>query len=504
MEARPDTPPAARRDVRRWLPWLPVAGLVIPFAVLLIQQLSELGDRRLPCCDYSVLELGTRAFLRGEQSTGLYSRGGWRHPGPITFVWSAVARLLPGHGFAEHQVATVAVHMAALGAVIVVLRRRLSVPGFAVAVSVLALWVWRFDIDQFREPWNPFTAMSWTMAAVVLSVAFATRIGWGALVAFAAIGSFAVQTHVGSAPVVVLATILVVRTLRARWADPGRVGAVRRVLVVVSVTWALPIVDMVFGDHNLLDVATGTERGWSVGDPWLATMRLLGAGPSAMGRYFGPESPYVAAHGATAAEVAGLVIVVLLSAMVYARRDRHPFAFQVSALSWVGVLVTAVMLQTTAGPFYRYLLLPVVGLSALIWIAGVVVVVETIASNLPPLVVPLVAALVASAVGVMTAVGVDAEHLVSRYGSDSIERSVKAVEQTCDSLPDEVVVEVSDVGGEIAWSEAMPVIVALDRCTSVSVTGVSGFIAGPGFTAADDAVPNYRIDGTGWSAVAAD
>ncbi|MFM8563230.1 MAG: hypothetical protein ACKOCE_04965 [Acidimicrobiia bacterium] len=504
MEARPDRPPVARHDVRRWLSWLPVAGLAIPFVVLLIQQFSELGDRRLPCCDYSALELGTRAFLRGEQLTGSYSRGGWRHPGPITFVWSAVARLLPGHGFAEHQVATVAVHMAALGAVVAVLRRRLSDPGFAVSVTVLAVWVWRFDIDQFREPWNPFTAMSWTMAAVAISVAFATRIGWGALVAFAVVGSFAVQTHVGSAPVVVLATVLVARTLRARWADPGRVGAVRRVLMVGTVIWTLPLVDLMFGDHNMLDVATGTERGWSVGDPWLATLRLLGAGPSAMGRYFGPESPYVTAHGLGVSEVAGVVIAVLLSALVYARRDRQPFAFQVSALSWAGVLVTAMMLQTTAGPFYRYLLLPVVGLSALIWVVGVAVLVETIASDLPPIVVPLVAVLATSVIGVVTAVGVDSEHLVGRYGNDSIERSVRAVEGMCDSLPEEVVVEVSDAGGEMAWTEAMPVIVALDRCTSVSVVGVSGFIAGPGFAADADAVPNYRISGTGWSAVAAD
>ena len=43
--------------------WFAVAGLTIPFVVLLIQQFTELSDRRLPCCDYSALELGTRAFL---------------------------------------------------------------------------------------------------------------------------------------------------------------------------------------------------------------------------------------------------------------------------------------------------------------------------------------------------------------------------------------------------------------------------------------------------------
>jgi hypothetical protein len=36
------------------------------------------------------------------------------------------------------------------------------------------------------------------------------------------------------------------------------------------------------------------------------------------------------------------------------------------------------------------------------------------------------------------------------------------------------------------------------------VTGISGFIAGPGFEADDDAVPNYFIEGAGWSTTSPD
>ena len=490
-----------------WRPaWtrLAIVGLAVPLVVLLIQQLTELGDRRLPCCDYSALELGTRAFLRGEQLTGLYSREGWRHPGPITFVWSSIARVLPGSGFAEHQVATVVVHMTALGAVVWAFRKRLTATGFMVAIAVLVTLVWRFDIDQFREPWNPFTAMSWATLAVVLAAGFATSGGWAWLTGFVVIGSFAIQTHVGTAPMVVMAAVVVYRELRRRRDHDGRRSALVRTSALGALIWLLPVIDLLRGDHNLFDVATGTDRGWASGDLWNTVVRLVGMGPSSMGRHFGPSSPYIAAEGLTVGEFLMVIIVVMLSVAVWRSRRRAPFAFMVTALSWSGIAVTVALIQTTSGPFYRYLLLPVAGASMLIWIMGVVVVVESVASRSPRLVVPMAATSIALAVGIIAAVGVDSEHLVGRYGSADIERAVDEVRANCDSLDDHVVVEVSDVGGEIAWSEAMPVIVALDRCTSVTVTGITGFIAGPGFEAEDDAVPNYRIDGAGWSAITDD
>lgn len=485
-------------------PWLAIGGLVVPFVVLLIQQLTELADRRLPCCDYSALELGTRAFLRGEQFTGLYSREGWRHPGPITFVWSSIARLLPGNGFAEHQVAAVAVHVSALGGVVWAFRKRLTATGCMVAVAALVAFVWRFDIDHFREPWNPFTAMSWATLAVVLAAGFATSGGWAWLTGFVVFGSFAVQTHVGTALVVVIAALVVVRELRRRWNHEGRRSALARTSMFALLIWLLPLVDLVRGDGNLFDVATGTDRGWASGDLWSTVARLVGLGPSAMGRYFGPSSPYIEAGELRVVDLLMVVIAVSLSWAVWRARRRAPFAFTVTALSWAGIALTAVLVQTTSGPFYRYLLLPVAGLSALIWIMGVVVVVETVASRTPRWVVPGLAVTIAAVSGIITAVGVGSEHLVGRYGDADIDRAVDEVRANCDSLGEDVVVQVSEVGDEIAWTFALPVIVALDRCTTVTVTGFTGFIAGPGFEAEDDAEPDYFIEGSGWSADAPD
>jgi hypothetical protein len=223
-----------------------------------------------------------------------------------------------------------------------------------------------------------------------------------------------------------------------------------------------------------------------------------------MGRYFGPSSPYIEAGDVGVFEILMFVLAVSLSWMVWRARHRTPFAFMVTVLSWAGIAVTVALIQTTSGPFYRYLLLPVAGLSALIWIMGVVVVVESVASQAPRPLVPTLAGSIAVVVGVFTAVGVDSEHLVGRYGDADIDRAVNEVRENCDDLPDELVVQVSDAGDEIAWSDAMPVIVALDRCTSVTVMGITGFIAGPGFEADDDAVPNFLIEGLGWSAYAPD
>jgi len=488
----------------RLLRWLVLVGLVVPFVVLLIQQLSELSDRRLPCCDYSALELGTRAFLRGEQLTGLYSREGWRHPGPITFVWSSLARPLPGNGFAEHQVATVVVHAVAWAAMLWAMRKRLSPVAFTVAVASVVTFVWRFDIDQFREPWNPHTAMSWAALSVVLAAGFVTAGGWSWLTAFVVVASFAVQTHVGTAPVIAIGALLVVREVWRRRGHSGRRRAIIRSLLVGTLVWLLPIIDMVWGDGNFLDVATGTDRGWASGDLWSTVLRSVGLAPSAMGRFFGPSSPYVSADAIGVAEIVAALVAVSLTWLVWRARHQTPFAAAVVALSWTGLLLTALLLQVTAGPVYRYLLLPTVGLSALIWIMGLAVAAEAIASRLPNRVVPVMATVVSVAIGVLAAVGVDSEHLVGRYGDADIDKAVDAVRTECSSLPDHVVVEVADTGGEIAWGEAMPVIVALDRCTSVSVTGLTGFIAGPGFEADEDEGPDYFISGTGWSAVVPD
>jgi hypothetical protein len=149
-------------------------------------------------------------------------------------------------------------------------------------------------------------------------------------------------------------------------------------------------------------------------------------------------------------------------------------------------------------------LLPVAGLAALVWIAGLVVIVETVADRMPPLIIPTAAAIISIVVGVISAVGVDSEHLVGIYGDERIDQAVNDIRANCDAFPDKVVVDVADVGDEVAWTEAMPVIVALDDCAHVTVTGLSGFIAGPGYQADDDAVVNYRIDGFGWSAVVND
>jgi hypothetical protein len=383
-------------------------------------------------------------------------------------------------------------------------RKRVTATAFSIALAMLVVFLWRFDIDQFREPWNPFTAMSWATLAVVLVAGFVTGGGWNWLIGFFVAGSFAVQTHVGTAPVVVIAALLVAREVRWRWNNDGRRSALVRTSMLALLIWMLPLVDLIRGDGNLFDVATGTDRGWASGDVWTALVRLIGLCPSAMGGYFGPSSPYIEASGLGVFEVAMALVASLLSWVVWRARRRTPFAFMVTALSWSGIALTAVLVQTTSGPFYRYLLLPVAGLSALIWIMGVVVVVESVASRAPRWLEPVLAASIAVVLGIVTAIGVDSEHLVSRYGDADIDRAVDAVRQNCATFDDDLVVQVSETGDEIAWTEAMPVIVALDRCTTVTVTGISGFIAGPGFEADDDAVPNYFIEGAGWSTTSPD
>ena len=463
-----------------------VLGLVVPFVVLLIQQFTEVGDPTIPCCDYAVLEMGTRSFLRGEQLVGLYSREGWRHPGPVPFIWSAPFSLLPFRGFAKYQIAVVVMHMVAFGVYVAAIARRVRPTSVVALVALCSFFVWRFDVNQFREPWNPYMAMSLGVVALVAAARVFVDSSGAWLVVFALAGSMAVQTHLGSAPLVGgLLILLVVMAHRGRLSVDGK--SVKRAGVVTGALWLLPLIDLVVGDHNFFEVfrRSGDGPDMSLRAIGRALVWMMSLSPDHLGRFFGTSSPFI--DGGSPTIVNWLITLVSIGggAWVLTKRHSQPFLAWMVALAFGGILLTTGALVVADGPFIRYLMLPMFGLSLVVWTAIVLAVAERLSDNSKWLTVSA-----ASVFGLLATFSVSGSHLSRQYSNELIETVVTGIRENCDDLPDRTVVNVDE---SVSWADAVAFVDQMDRCTDVRVTRGIGFIAGQGFEASSDDIANVRI-----------
>ncbi len=504
------TPTEGTREVdvdRR--PWRTIAqftgsgALLAPLIVLLVQQFTQLGwgasssapERwAIPCCDYAALELGTRAYVSGEQWMGLYSRQGWRHPGPAPFLWDAMFRILPGHAFAEHQVAAVALAIVAVGALVLFAWRHTSTVAALVGLCVVAAWMLRFDIGMLREPWNPISSMLWVGIFVVCAATFAStprsrRSGW-AIVGAAISGSMAVQAHLGAAPIVVIGVIMIaVGAWRARDARPVQRGALYACLALL-VLWALPLLDLAFGDHGLWRIVTvdddPSNTGFSWGDAMRTMVQAIGLGPARQGVALGPASPFLPTASLTIGQVVAAIAGVALGIRVLMTRQRHRRLAFATALALVGLVVTTAMVGLAGSQYYPYLLLPVVMCGPIVWMCGAIALTTDLLRHLRAVWRSIVSGVVAVALIAFAIVGIGSlpsDTLLDRYLSPDLASLERSVLDRCESVPTHPIVWVQP---GVDWTIALPLIATIDRCATVKVRTWESFLAGEPYRAPSD------------------
>lgn len=489
--------PRSQRAARLIERWAPVAGLTavaVPFVVLVVRQLSNLRVEGTPCCDWAALEMGTRAFLRGEQLVGLYSREGWRHPGPAQFLWDSLFRVLPGRSFAEHQVAAAVLGGLAIATVALAALRRLGRNAMLSALAVVAVWMVRFGVEEWALPWNPVTAMSWVVITVVAAAAYTSGGSRWWLLATAAAGSMAVQTHVGTAPAVAVPAALVVVHAWRRRAEPGAGPRVYWVAVVIGLLWLLPLIDLVAVDHSLataidellFSAKTDPVRRRDVAK---ALVHILGMSPAHQGTDFGLDSPYSSGAALTLRTVALAIAGLALGVYAVVRRKRHRLSSQLVVMAGTGLVLTGIALTRANGPFYRYLVFPAIGLGALVWVGGFIAITADLANRWPAR-RNLLALAQLGIVVVAAAIAIPPSRppLATSASNATIQELSAGVRAACDELPD-----VAIVTSTAQWTDELPVAAAIERCTTVRVVGWSGFIAGQPYEADDDAEPNVYI-----------
>jgi hypothetical protein len=191
-------PQGERRWPLRWLHWAWIAVAAVPFLIAA----GHAATRSVTLgADFALSGLAISDAAHLHQLVGPYSRMGWSHPGPTWFYLLApVFTLLGSTGAALHASFLV---LQALWSALLVAAAGRSRP-WAQPVAALALLVYclRMPTIVLVNPWNPFALL--IPASVLLVLAGRGAAGsLPALVGAGVVGSFMVQTHVGTAPLVV-------------------------------------------------------------------------------------------------------------------------------------------------------------------------------------------------------------------------------------------------------------------------------------------------------------
>ncbi|HEX2575011.1 MAG TPA: hypothetical protein VHK88_01595, partial [Aquihabitans sp.] len=264
-----DAPRAGRTD-RRWLVVGLLVGLPIVILVIALAQRTWYPTGDLAQAELRMRSLPDRPPLLGAAGRIVDEQGRQgNHPGPLMFwaTWPLYALL--GRSAWAFEAATALVNLAWLSASVWLVARR---AGTAVSawygVTALVL-IGGYGLNALSQPWNPWVALLPFTVLVLATWSALAGDRWMAVLAVAA-GSYAIQGHVGYAPVVLPLVALALaapawawwrgrRGGREREAPPEHAGArgagvtsgPRRWLVPTLVAigvgllaWSGPVVDL--------------------------------------------------------------------------------------------------------------------------------------------------------------------------------------------------------------------------------------------------------------------
>lgn len=335
-----------------------VAGLVL--LVLQAGKATDFGG------DASLLELATMEAASGRRLLGAYSRYGWHHPGPAYFYVLAVPYRLLGPDAGLQAGALLVNAVAAVGVVACVRRMAGTRAAWGAAAVVLAVCLGVGPI-YLRDPWNPFVVVLPLLLFAVLCAAVAAgrpRALWVAAV----VGSFCVQTHVGTAPLVaVLGLMVVAIRLRGRAARPVRSAATVVALAALALVWLPPLAEQVRADVGNLTSLARFAVGPHPGHPLAEA--LLGYTVGASAFPFGKPGlvlPQVADPGSVLVVAASLLAAV--ACVVHGRRSRDRLVAALGATSLLAAATSVLAASRVAGPLLGYLLYWMVAAPGLAWL----------------------------------------------------------------------------------------------------------------------------------------
>jgi SAM-dependent methyltransferase len=322
--------------------------------------------------DNALLEIATRRAAHGEQLLGSYSRFGWNHPGPMQFTLMVPVYALTGSRNASVCAAALTWNtLWVLAAAFVAWRlggSRLSL----LAAGALALLLAQLGPGLVSHAWGPHAIVLPLFLFVLLAAGFALRGGaWMPGLAF--VGTFLVQTYLGTGPTVVAlagaALLLWKRTREPGARVPRRAAA--WTACILAIFWASPLVEQLRDSPGNLRLVLAFFRAHheahpfgEIADP---VTRLLGALPLSFATILVPSTSDRRGIGAGLFALALVALLPLAAAS--SRRRGRTFAAALAILSCVGVACAFLSALKIVGPPLDYLFLFAASLGAAGWLA---------------------------------------------------------------------------------------------------------------------------------------
>ena len=354
---------------RDW-PVMVALVLVVPCAAIAVRMLMR---RYFAASDLALIEIRVRDVGGAHTPlVGPYSRYGWNHPGPLLFYALALPYRVFGSTSSGLLAAAVLLNLVAAIGCAWVLWRRGHVLGLAVGGTVLLVLVRSLASETLMSPWNPH--------AIVLPMLLLALVVWSVMCGddwmlpiAVGVGSFCVQSHVGSAgAVAVLLAIAVAAFLFHIWRKSSR-HALRTTVIAVVVgiaCWIPPAIDQLNGSGNLSDL----WRYWSSPHEhltgWARAARIVAS-------QMAIPAPWMTTHERTAPFAGGLLpqwqipwaLILLCGAGVVAWRRQDRTSLSLVAIAATLAAVAWVSAARVVDEPYSYLLRWTWVIGAIAWLA---------------------------------------------------------------------------------------------------------------------------------------
>ena len=255
----------ARRDSRpaRSMPFglsrpaaIAVALTVVALLPVFVVIATRVGRTWVPVGDLALVDLRVRDVWSGDiPLIGTYNRFGWNHPGPAMFWLLASLSGLVGRPAWATLVGGAALQGVAIVALAALAWRKAGLALVAIVLALNGLAYGAFGTVLLLWPWNP--SIAYPFFGVLIVMAWSIADGDIRLLPFAVlVGTFLIQTHVGYAPMVLVAiAFAVISALRIApsWSD--RAASWRRPLLwsgaVLALSWAPAVAQELFRRPNV-------------------------------------------------------------------------------------------------------------------------------------------------------------------------------------------------------------------------------------------------------------
>ena len=321
------------------------AGLVVlTVAPVVAAAVSLVGQHWHPASDLAIQLLQIDDVgSRHTPLTGVHSRYGWDHPGPL-LLWllAPFDRLFGPTGV---LVGVAVLNIAALVGALVIARRRGGVTLTAVVATMLLLLTLANDTDLFVNPWNPWVAVLPFFTYVLLAWSVADG-DVGTLPWLVGVGTFVVQAHVGYAPLVLGAGVFAGAMARRAGRDHGARRALVGAAIVAVALWLPPIVQQLrSADGNLAAIVEFFRHPPEARAGWRTAWGVMGTELGPPGAWLAGDERGVFGVAPSAALPAVALVVLTAALGVLAARRGAPsparLALLIVALCGLGVVATS-------------------------------------------------------------------------------------------------------------------------------------------------------------------